>query len=224
MTEDIPFYLVNYNDDTRLNNIIRRFESIGINFKLLPPVSYEDERIKQANFDKRICHITVQHLDKMKDFIYNTNFEHCIICEDDVLPSKYLKEDLLKIVQEFDKLNLDILLLGYLINFSIINESFKLIDRSYSYHNYSDQLWGTQMYIINRKHAKFLLNKYTIEWANNNLDKPYAADWTITKEGKRAILNPMLAVEEGDIKANCSGQSNYHQNCFKFNFNDNFIF
>ena len=80
-----------------------------------------------------------------------------------------LIEILPKVLNDFNLLNLDILLLGYLTPF-IVNDKmsetgFSLkrqtdIKPIYTYHNYPEELMGTQMYILSRKHAKTLLDKY----------------------------------------------------------------
>ena len=76
------------------------------------------------------------------------------------------------------------------------------------------------MYLISRSYAKFLLNKYTLEFAVSNLnDPPYNPDWIITKNGNRAIIHPLIAVEEGDTKTDHSGQNDFHRSCFLCNYN-----
>ena len=77
------------------------------------------------------------------------------------------------------------------------------------------------MYLISRAYAKFLLDKYTIEFALNNLDKPYSPDWVITKNGNKAMLYPMIAVEEGNTKTSHEGQNNFHKRCFEANYDSN---
>jgi hypothetical protein len=48
---------------------------------------------------------------------------------------------------------------------------------------------------------------------------PYSADWIITKNGNRAIIHPLIAVEEGDTKTDHSGQNDFHRSCFLCNYN-----
>jgi hypothetical protein len=47
---------------------------------------------------------------------------------------------------------------------------------------------------------------------------PFNSDWTITKEGNRALLYPMIALEDGKTKYLDGGQHNYHQECHHNNY------
>jgi hypothetical protein len=39
---------------------------------------------------------------------------------------------------------------------------------------------------------------------------PFSADWTITQEGNRRIVYPMLAIEDGTGKYDDEGQAQMH--------------
>lgn len=223
MVENIPIYLVTFNNEKKLNIMVERFKSIDIDLKIIPPVNLDDDRIKKSKRDIRETHITLQHLSKMYDFYHNTNYKYCIVCEDDVLPRKTFKQDLPKIVEDFEKMNLDILLLGYLLNHDIVNSKYKLVDGMYSYHRYDQSIFGTQMYMVSRNYVKYLLDKYNGNYSEINGDKIYAADYTITQEGNRAILNPMLAIEEISYGYKDRGQLNFHKSCFLHNYNENYV-
>jgi hypothetical protein len=203
--------------------MINRFHSVGIVPKFPPPVYRSDPRLNDAEQHKleiRTCAIMLQHLDGIRDFFENTNSDYCIVCEDDIYISRNFHQELEEAVYNFRKLDLDVLLLGYLLNFKIENNYFPLIG-GHSYHKYPDDLWGSQMYMISRKHAKYLLEKYTIEWAKSNKDKPFSPDWTLTKEGNRALIYPMMAVEEGIVKCDHPGQISFHKSVFECNYNPN---
>lgn len=229
---DIPIYVINFNDIIRKNNMIKRFKSIELNLIFTDPVYITDSRLDFDNttkvdptkvdptkVDKRTWAIMLQHLDSIRHFYNNTTYDYCIVCEDDILISKNFKTDLKDIINNFNKLDLDILLLGYLLPLKLHNNYFKVKKiTGYNYHEYPDDLWGSQMYLINRRYANFLLTKYTIEFAINNLDKPYSPDWTITKNCNRAIIYPMLALEEGDNKSNNISQNDFHRKCFENNY------
>jgi len=85
--------------------------------------------------------------------------------------------------------------------------------------NYGEDQWGTQMYMLRRRYAVHLQDKYDYNYALKSLADegmiPFAADWFITKDTKRrSMVLPMLAVEEGSIEdANASGQVSFHQLC-----------
>jgi len=219
----LPIYVINFNDDNRKQRMIERFNTMDIELKFTPAVYLTDSRIPSQSdpkIEKRTWAIMLQHLDSIRDFLENTLSTHCIICEDDIMISKKFKDDLPNILQNFNQLKLDVLLLGYLLPFKL-NENTYFKPKSYQYYDFPNDLWGSQMYLISRAYAKFLLDKYTIEFAINNLDKPYSPDWVITKNGNKAILYPMIAVEEGETKTTHDGQNNFHKRCFEANYDAN---
>jgi len=135
------------------------------------------------------------------------------------------------IIEDFKLMNLDVLLLGYLVSFEIkshySNFELKSYDPTlnYVYHNYPDDLWGGQMFMFSRKHAKYLLEKYTIEYANKSLVDntlpPFSGDFTLTKQGNRALIYPMIAVETADKIYSDYDQNIFHKNCNKQNYDPN---
>ena len=173
----------------------------------------------------------LQHLDCIRDFFENTDKSHCIVCEDDIYISKNISNDIETIVKNFDELELDVLMLGYLLSHKIDNNNYHHnhyfpvlnnanINNEYMYHSYPDDIWGTQMYLISRNYAEFLLNKFTPQFAFENTSTlNYNPDWIITKNGKRALINPMIAVEEGINISDHAGQINFHKQCFECNYN-----
>lgn len=221
----VVFYVINFKDDARKARMVSRFDQLGIDLHFVNPVFENDARLQNTPLHKRTSCIMLQHLDSIRHFYENTSAKHCIVCEDDIHVSKHLHEHLPQIIQDFDALELDLLLLGYLYRYGVQgNPHFSLLkqNENYAYHWYPDNIWGSQMYLISRKHAETLLNKYTIEFAIEQLQKiPYNPDWTITKLGKRALISPMLAVEEGDDKSNHEGQSEFHRTCHLNNYNPN---
>jgi hypothetical protein len=165
---------------------------------------------------------------KILEQFYNSDKEFGIFCEDDVYIHKDFKTMLPKVMEDFKLMNLDILLLGYLIPFEIRSyyHGFELKsdnpNLNYTYHNYPDDLWGGQMILFSRNHAKYLLEKYTLEYAmKTRTDEslpPFSGDHTITKSGNRAIIYPMIAVETHDKTYSHLGQDTFHENCNKCNY------
>lgn len=76
------------------------------------------------------------------------------------------------------------------------------------------------MYMINREYGMYLLNKYDIDYALNG-PIPYNPDWIITKpdKQKRALVYPMLAVEEGVNLSSDVFQNDFHTRCYITNYN-----
>ena len=219
----VLFYVINFNDDERKQRMIDRFSSIDIDLQFIDPVYENDHRLFDTNLYKRTSSIMIQHLDSIKHFYEKTSAKYCVVCEDDIHISKNLANDLPEIIKNFEELKLDILLLGYLFPHSL-NENWHfpvLKDtEKYNYHGYPDDIWGSQMYLISRDHAKNILDKYTIDWAVENIERThYNPDWTITKFGKRAVISPMIAVEEGVDKSGHQGQTHFHVICHEHNYN-----
>ena len=222
---DLEVYCINFMDEERRVKMIHRFESQGIPVHFVDPVYKTDPRIDPI-LDKRITSIMLQHMDSIRHFYEKTTNAYAIICEDDILISKTFAEDLPKILKIYNELKLDVLLLGYLLPFKLTKDhpEFKLLkeDDRYAFYDFPYHLWGSQMYLIHREHAKFLLDKYTIAYAIADISRPYNPDWTLTKDMSKALIYPMLALEEGIEKSNAPGHSNYHMTCFLTNYNCNY--
>lgn len=221
----VVFYVINFKDDARKERMVSRFDQMGIDLHFVNPVFENDQRLQNTSLYKRTSSIMLQHLDSIRHFYENTSAKYCIVCEDDIHVSKHLHEHLPKIIQDFESMDLDLLMLGYLYPYGLHGSPhFPMLKATdnYTYHAYPDDIWGSQMYMISRKHAETLLNKYTIQFAIEQLEIiHYNPDWTITKCGKRALISPMLAVEEGDDKSNHQGQTEFHRMCHLGNYNPN---
>jgi GR25 family glycosyltransferase involved in LPS biosynthesis len=222
------FYCLSYNNNERKTDLNRRFNSININCDFYNGVSFEDERIKKHSdrynpHKKRVMSCTYGHLDMINNFYNNTDKDFGIFCEDDIFIHKNLGKHLPKIISDMGQLNIDVLLLGYLVPFKIqsIFKDYSLKPGSekikseneinYNYHNFPDDIWGTQMYILTRKQAQILLDKYSEENIDTMLSegRPIAADFLFTKEGNRALITPILVVED-----NKTIYDDYYQNLF----------
>jgi len=112
------------------------------------------------------------------------------------------------------------MLLGYLITFIPENLHFQIQHetKNRKYCKFPNDLWGSQMYLISRRHANTLLEKYTIDFAIANKKIPFSPDWTITKDGNNVIAYPMLAVEEGDTKYIDQCEIEFHKRVFLTNY------
>lgn len=225
-----PIYIINYNNDERRNKMIQRFSNLNIEPYFVPGVHINDKRLKclPHNADKRTCSIMLQHLDAIKHFYEQSSCEHCIVCEDDIHISKDFN-DITQIIPIFDSLKLDCLLLGYLLPYKIDinnpNQMFRQIAQhlhpKFTFHQYPDILWGSQMYMISRKYAKYLIDTYSIQYAIQNPSKPYSPDWIITKIGYRSLIYPMLAVEEGNNSSTNQLQYNFHKTVYRVHYDIN---
>jgi hypothetical protein len=242
---NLSFYCVNFQNEARKTKMIERFSAIfgeATNpLQFVAQVFTTDPRLtaipnhEELKDHKRLWSIMLQHLDCMRAFLENEDEtkEFLIICEDDIYILKELKARLPDVLAAYQALDLNIMLLGYLIDFKLeINpdvetnsaipgsdifyyKDFPLLrtDEHSIYCDFPYHLWGSQMYLIDRKHARFLLDKYTLNYAREDLGRPFNPDWTLTKDGKRAFVYPMLAVEEGVVVTDHYTQRTFHQRC-----------
>lgn len=222
---DLPIYVISYDNEERKNRMINRFNILGCkNVTYLPGVSMEDDRITslkdRPNYNKihfRVWATMLAHMDAVKKFYFETTENICIICEDDIHISRKFNNVIPSIITDFNSFNLDVLLLGYLLPFKLKCDPIK-----YLYYKYSRDVWGAQMYMISRKYAKYLIDKYTIEYAYENIGiKPYSSDWIITKDGNKLMIYPMIAVEEGTITTLSDDQSKFHKKCHDVHYDQN---
>jgi len=217
------FYCLNYNNKERKESMMERFNKLDISCNFYEGVGPDDIRM---NNSAHTWSCMYGHLDMIHQFYYNTNKEFGIFCEDDVMIHKNFKNYLPKIFEDFKLLNLDVLLLGYLLcdnirdgsynGYTVINNELVCYEEfPYKYYNYPDDCWGTQMYLLSRENAKKILDKYYIGYAeqtrieNNNLT-PFSADWIITKDGNRALLYPLIVIEDGKKTFDHHGQNHHH--------------
>ena len=225
--DTVEVYCINFMDEERRIKMLDRFEGQELTIHFVDPVYTTDSRI-DPRLNKRVSSIMLQHMDSIRHFYEKTTKPYGIICEDDILLSKHFATDLPRIMDRYKELKIDVLLLGYLLPIRLTKDTpeFKLLDEieGYTFYDFPYHLWGSQMYLIHREHAKFLLDKYTIDYATADLSRPYNPDWTLTKDGKKALIYPMLALEEGIEKSNDATQSDYHLNCFFMNYNSDVYF
>ncbi len=221
------FYCLSFNNIERKTHMKNRFTQLNLDVHFYDGVNNDDERISipLKNNDVGIeggWSCMYGHLDMINKFLNDTDKEYGVFCEDDVYIHKELANDIPKIIHDFKTMNLDVLLLGYLITYHPSTEK-----NIKNYYSYNDHLWGSQMYMISRSHAKNLIHKYYGDYAVQSLTEPmtpFSADWTITKDGNRAIVYPMYAVEDGKKKYGWKDQENLHIGTFTYNYNElNFI-
>ena len=224
MSYDI--YCLSYKNPERKAQMETRFNQLKIDCIFSDGVDNNDPRI--ANNEGVGWSMMLGALDIIQQF-YNSDKEFGIFCENDVYLHKDLKTILPGVIEDFRLMDLDILLLGYLIPFKIKSyyQGFELksddTNLKYVYYNYPNDLWGGQMILFSKTYAKTILDTYTIEYAimarTNNTLPPFSGDHTITKNGNRAIIYPMLAVETADKISGHWGQDAFHENCKICNYN-----
>ena len=217
----IPIYIVSYKNQDRKLRMIDRFKKLNLDnyITFTSEVDHDDSRLTSISHEsKRGCSALLQHLDSLRNFL-NTEEESCIVCEDDIYISKTLSEKLPSILYDFKLMNLDILMLSYILPIKIQMdheyhqyyfpyynkpEDKILINYSHTYHHYPNDIWGAQMYLVSRNYARYILENFDIthDTTIEKFKDCPLVDWIITKNGNRALIYPMLAVEENGINYN----------------------
>ena len=229
MKELIPIYVINFRNADRRTRMRQRFNHFGIEPIFTPEVTSEDPRLAKAPASsKRVWAVMLQHMDSIQNFYdCGDRLSHCIICEDDIHISNTFPDDMDELIPKFDEMKLDCLLLGCLLNFKLDmntclhREHFAIAGNTlkFNLHRYPGDTWGCQMYMISRAYAKKMIDLYTIDYALANMDNDkYSPDWTLTKGGNRAMVYPMVAVEEGVNVSGDQSQIWFHRACFNTNF------
>lgn len=201
----------------------RALGRLGIVAKFYEGVGPDDPRLQNAGAVKRTWSMTYGHLDLIKEF-YESDNKYGIICEDDILVRKDFLERLPELVEDFEKLGLDILMLGYLCENPI--DTYSNFPTMHSrgemkYLGYPDGLWGSQMYLISKAQAAALLEKFAGDYAERSLTEaiaPFSPDWTITKEGRRALVYPLLVIERYTDGYDDEHQNRSHLKCFEYTY------
>ena len=220
--ESFEFYCLNYKNEERKKSMEERFQKLDISCNFYEGVdSSVDERTKKYHFNSSCMY---GHLDMIYQFYNNTSKPYGVFCEDDILIHIDLKKYLLQIIPFFKKLDLDVLLLGYLLSHLIYPNSLEFFEKKientnseefpFKFYWFCDDLWGTQMYMLSRENAKKILDKYNVDYCV----EPFGADWTITKDGNRAMIYPLLVIEDGQKKYDDYNQNKYHDGSFSLNY------
>ena len=212
---DLPIYIINCHNEERKKRMTQRFNKLNIKptFNCFTDISGIEQKynITLTTPDK----VMLSHMDCIQKF-YDSGKSLGIICEDDIYIHKNFNEEIEKVITFINQDNYDILLLGYLLNYKPPYHYHNLITtfNNYKVYDFNKELWGAQMYMLTRKYAKYLLDHFPIEWKLKNINNPWSPDWIITKNGKRAMIYPMLAVEEGETSCGCEcGDKIYHRDC-----------
>lgn len=212
-------YVLSYNDKEREVKMIKRLTEVGITANICS-FSQNDSQVNDRNVS---CFIN--HLAMMEQFYHHSKKEYGVFIENDIYLKKTLGKNMLEACNAMQTLNLDVLLIGYLINKKpevfdceqIYNDKL-----GNTYYQYGTELWGTQGYILSKKQAKYYIDKYTTHYIKN-CDETISADWIFTKQGNRALMYPPLVVEEGIISdKEHQGQINFHKSCKEFLYNSSY--
>ena len=226
-------YTVAYNSPERASQMAERFSKIGLRLNVHTGVQMNDHRLVFAGEDiaaKRLASVFYGHLDNIAKF-YETGKQYGLFCEDDVHIHKDLGKELPIIMGEFNAMQLDILLLGYMTTKTIEwwQYGYQLVydgrTAPYRYHRYPQDQWGIHLFMISRSYAKTLLETYGPDYAAKAYADPTMTccnpDWTLSKfTQNRALRYPMMAVEDGKGQYEHHGQCEYHRESHRKNYRE----
>jgi hypothetical protein len=230
--EKISFYAFSFNNPDRKRRLEEQFKKEQLCVNFIDPVLNNDPRLKDAPKEQlRNWAIMWSHLDMIKAFL-NTDDAYGVFCEDDLILRKEFNKYVPELISSFKRRRLDILLLGYLTTQKpaslTLTDDFRSSDINLLYLEYDDNIWGAHMYLINRETAQRFLEIYTTEYANTTLllsDVPaFSPDWTLTKIGRRALVYPMMGIEEGTVLTTDEAHVNFHRNCYNVHYDKNLFY
>jgi len=229
---EIPdIYCLSYNKPARTVVMTDKLNQLKNSFEIYSGVGPADARMIE---NPGISSCMLGHMDMIAKFYNETTKEYGIFCEDDILIHKEFGEIMPKVITSAKNNNLDVVMIGYLMNYHIRPEKtfghVKLVDvDDYAFYSFHEQLWGAQMYLISRSYAKHLLETYDMEYARKSIQDPnmtpFSADWIITKKtARRALLYPPICIENGDVDHyEDYWQRTVHKQSYTLHVNSNFV-
>lgn len=192
----------------------RVFQICNVKHTIYRGVMDTDPRLNNAN-NKFAWSIAYGMLDMIQMF-YDSGEDYGCFCENDIAIHKDISTLFPQLTSDMKQRDLDILLIGYL-------NPNKCTETGINYRTYSDEQWGGQMFILSREKAKYFLDNYAHGYAERTLTDStlphFSGDWFLTKDGKRALVYPMLAVEFGYEGRYDSPHQWFHLKCTDANFN-----
>lgn len=233
LKDNCEFYCLSYNSPERAHTMKTRFQQLNLHLNVHTGVQMDDSRLQETEDMslKRLWSCCYGHLDNLQAF-YNSGKKYGFLCEDDVHIRKDFVEKLPAILAEFEEMKLDVLLLGYMTTFPICDwiEGYKYAQspqpaRPYQYFAYPENQWGIHFAMFSREYAKRLIDEYAHGYAKRTLTEtgipPFNPDWTLTKlssSQQRALIYPMMAVEDGKGHYDHWGQGEFHRNSHLANY------
>jgi len=212
----IQVYSFSFNNPERKTRMTERFNTVGHPVQWVDPVPLTDPRIGPD--DKRTHAIMYNHLDMIAAFLAGSA-DYGIFCEDDIFIRRDFATSVLVAIDGYKRIGADVMLLGYLPNYKAFTYSVSgyhsLVEPPFAFLSVYHDLWGSQMYMMDRAGAKKMWDACS---SPSLVNGPFSPDWALTKFGKAVAIYPMLAVEEGIVVTDHLGQKNFHQACLAENF------
>lgn len=234
---DWSFYCLTYRSVVKRLRMQKRFHTLGMQVKFwegshawdpeCAPDPHEWQHAQRnQNWDPHAWSVLHGHLFVMHDFLKNQTQEYLCVMEDDIQIRRDFPYEIPVIQAQFQKMNLDVCMLGYLTPFVLtsIHTEYACKTTPYVYMEYPDNVYGTQMYVMRRSHVQSLVHTHGLysTWRSKALSEQriQPADWIITKQGVRACVYPLMAVEEsgGGAAYGDTEQTQFHALCHETNY------
>lgn len=227
-------YCVTYKNPGRRERMATRFAKLGLDHTFIEsadaydpsivPPAHHIEQALPGRWNPKGYSALCGHMQAYRQMLADGH-EQAIFCEDDILMRTDFQQHLPTVLFNMKKLEVDIMLLGYLTTEPplTVNWSFEKKSEVFGYFNYPDGHWGVQQYIMNRGYATHLIRYFGLYYAHQSLiDEnliPYSTDWILSKmTNRRAMISPQLAVEECPPDPNENSDTIYHYNCHMANY------
>lgn len=193
-------YCSSYNNEVRFREMNQRFKTLDINIQWIEAVGPDDPRITEFNPTRGNPKGDGNMFSQLKalETFLKSDKEFAIICEDDIYIRKSFKKDIQIAIDAMKRLDLNIILLGYLLNYIPVEIKInyhKVVETPFVFLNIFKETWGAQMYLINRTGAEECIRLFS-DIKETEKTTCFSPDWTITKLPKGACMYPMLAVEK----------------------------
>lgn len=223
MSTSVDFYCLNYKNESRRKRMLDMFTTAGITCTIYEGVGPDDERMNGAK-DSRVWSCMWGHLDMIRKFVLESKQPFGIFCEDDVRLNKSLVGNIPELIKVYKHLNLSVMLLGYMNpdtspDVEQFPEQVLPFETTLKYHNYPNNLWGAQMYFLDKSSGRRLLETYGNGQFARHSKVPFSSDWLITKPVFRALVFPPQAVEEFTDDSNSDAQTTFHRQCYLRSYN-----
>ena len=200
-----------------------RFSSVNVPVRMIESISFTDALMPATIANPRMHSMTLGHLRMIQTFL-ESDAEYGVFCEDDIFVRKTFSKDIHIAIDAYKRLDLSILLLGYLTNYTAsatqIHSNHIALETPLTFLSINDDTWGAQMYLMDKKWAAECIKRFG---DYTQVTAPFSPDWTITKMPGGACIYPMLAVESGTVNTDHFGQVQFHRKCFETNFTHEYI-
>jgi hypothetical protein len=200
-----------------------RFASVNVPVNMIESVSFTDSRIPATMTNPRMHSMTLGHLRMIHSFL-ESDAEYGVFCEDDIFVRKSFSKDIHVAIDAYKRLNLSVLLLGYLTNYRAsstqIHSRHTALETPFTFLSVNSDTWGSQMYMLDKKWAAECVKRFD---DYTQVTAPFSPDWTITKMPGGACMYPMLAVESGTVNTDHWGQVQFHRTCFETNYTNEYV-